>query len=62
MRAVVTVLELHVDPTPLDNALLICGSKMDMSAGGRVTESVVEGGGWVVKYWRKCVTSSYTCG
>lgn len=34
------------------------GNSNDINAGGIVVGSVAEGGGWLARNWRKCVTSS----
>jgi hypothetical protein len=40
-------------------AAVICGSSTARRAGGSGNASSVEGGGWVERYWRRYVSSSY---
>ena len=55
MRAVVT----EPDPVVAEGVCwLRWGSSNDINAGGMVVGSVAEGGGWLARYCRRCVTSS----
>ena len=56
MRAVVT------EPEPDEAVVPRCvrwGKSNDINAGGIVVGSVVDGGDWFARNWRRCVTSSY---